>query len=69
MIVVLKNAVHSDGRRGDAYLGGSGCEGFSTDVRSEAHQFACQYQAEDFAQAQRDRYRGFAGDVEIRVEA
>jgi hypothetical protein len=68
MIVVLKNAVHSDGRRGDAYLGGSGCEGFNTDVRAEAHQFD-QIDAERFADHFRDQWHGFAGTVDIRVEA
>ena len=68
MIVVLKNAVSRDGRKCEAYLGGNGCQGFNTDKREEAHQFD-QYDADRFADHFSGWYRGFAGAVDIRVEA
>lgn len=63
-LVVMRNAKHSDGRKGDAYIGHR--LEFSTLDKSEAHTFS-RHEAERFADHWRGWYRGFAGGVTIDV--
>jgi hypothetical protein len=62
--VCLRNATHSDGRKGDAYIGNS--LEFSTLDKTEAHAFD-QYEAERFANHWRGWYRGFHGGATIDI--
>lgn len=62
--VCLRNAVHSDGRRGDAYLGTD--LDFSTLDPLQA-QSMYRYEAERYAKHWQNRYRGFYGGARIEV--
>jgi hypothetical protein len=63
-VVCLLNATHSDGRRGDAYIGDS--LQFDTLDPSKAHVF-CRFDADHYADHWRGWYRGFAGGATIEV--
>jgi hypothetical protein len=65
-VVVMRNAKHSDGRQGDAYIGND--LQFSTLDPSEARAFD-EYEAERFRDHWRGWYRGFAGGATIDREA
>lgn len=65
-VVCMVNAKHSDGRRGDAFIGNS--LQFDTLNPASAHVFT-RYEAERYADHWRGWYHGFAGGCVIEVRA
>lgn len=65
-IVVMLNATHKDGRKGDAYIGDS--LQFDTLDPAAAHVFT-RGEADRYADHWRGWYRGFAGGCSIEVRA
>jgi len=63
-VVVLRNAVHSDGRKGDAYIGAD--NQFSTLDAATAQVFE-RFDADRFADHWRGWYHGFYGGARIDV--
>jgi hypothetical protein len=63
-VVCMPNASHSDGRKGDAYIGND--LQFSTLDLTQAHAFN-KFDADRYAEHWRGWYRGFAGGVTIEI--